>query len=98
MGLFKKQDEIEAQRLCDVLARNIGTNTAQKVAGMAYLQAATAQCGVQALVDLLKHKGIISDTDLEAALASSYRKRRDHAEDNSIIAAPAPTVRPRNGS
>lgn len=91
------QDGIEAEKLAKVLGAMVAQNTPGKVAGLAYLQATMAQCALQAIIDMLRHKGIVSESEISAALAAAYRNRRAHAEHSSIIVPAAPQVRPQNG-
>jgi predicted deacylase len=91
-----KPDAIAADRLTMRLTNAIKTNKTEVVAGYALVQANMAHCSMQAIIDLLRHKGVISEQELSQALASNYNKRADSLVERSIIAPPAPQVRPKD--
>lgn len=91
-----KPDSIAADRLVARLTNAIKTNKTEVVAGYALVQANMAHCSMQAIIDLLRHKNIISENEISAALALSYNKRSDSLVERSIIAPPAPQVRPKD--
>jgi hypothetical protein len=85
----KAGDRLEAALKNQVMGEEVGP-----VAGAAYVQANLAQAGLYGLLRILKHKGVINETDLEGSLAWAYDERTARIKEASSIIAmpPAPTV------
>lgn len=88
----RRQDAIEAQALCDLCGRLVGKNTLLNTAGTAYIQSTVSQAGIDALVAVLIHKGILTEAELVQSLAIQYRRQADRLGAQGQIVIPAPTV------
>lgn len=83
-----------AEQLAAALGRVVSNTRQEKVAGMAYLQAALAQAAVQALIDLLRHKNIFSKEEIDRALSRAYEERfKQLSGSNGAILMPTPMTR-----
>lgn len=93
----KLKAHAESKRLADAAIRQTQGQATQHVAIMAYAQAMQALAGVQALVNLLKHKNVISEDEIEGALAHAYATYSSRIEQgnrgSSIILPPAPSAK-----
>jgi S-adenosylmethionine synthetase len=91
-----KPDQVASDRLVKRMVAAAAANKTEVVAGYAIVQANLVHCSVQALIHLLKHKGILTENDLSQALAREYDKRTDSLQQRSIIVESAPVVRPKD--
>lgn len=92
----KLKANVEGKRLADAAIRQCQGETIQHVAIMAYAQAMQALASAQAIITLLKHKNIISENEIEGALAHSYAtysSRMETRQGSGLIIPPPPTVR-----
>lgn len=92
----KLNDEKEGMRLADAAIRQCQGQSIHHVAIIAYAQAMQALASAQALINLLKHKNLISEADVKGALAHSYAtysSRMETRQGSSIIVPPPPSIR-----
>lgn len=83
-----------AKQLSLAIERVVSNTRVERCAGMGYAQACMAMAAVQAMINLLKSKNIILDTEIERALADEYERRfRQLSGSQSADVAPAPQVR-----
>lgn len=80
-----KQHAIERKALISLCAGLIDKNAHVRTLGIAYVNSEVATSTAQALLDILLHKGIIAQHELEAALAGAYRARREQLDDGGLI-------------
>ena len=88
----------DADELQTELLRNINGSEITTVSASAYIQAVFAQQAAQALLILLVHKNVFSDSELQKALGDAYHAaahRLKNASDAIIV--PPPMPRPNGG-
>lgn len=79
------QDEIERRLLLKECAGLIDHNDHVRTLGIAYVNSELATQTAQALLNLMLHKGIIGQHEIQAALADAYRTRREQLDDGGLI-------------
>jgi hypothetical protein len=91
----KVQEQRAAEELMKELIARLEGRKPDEVAAMAHLASVTNTAAIQALIELLLQKGIISQRDLSGALRYHYNKATDmlrHGRDQSIITPQAAPV------
>lgn len=84
-----------AEQLAAALGRVVSNTRPEKVAAYAYLQAALAQCALQALIDLMMQKNIFSKAEIDRALDRAHNERFKQLSGSSgAIQMPTPKTRP----
>lgn len=92
----KLRADREARRLADACIRACQGQNVQHVAILGYEQAMMALATCQALVNLFKHKNLLSESEIEGALAhafATYSARMEQGSSSVIVRAPAPSTR-----
>jgi hypothetical protein len=90
--MHKDHDPIE--QLAAATGRVVSNTSVAKTAGIAYLQSTITQAGLQALVDILIQKGVVSREGMNAALNDQYLKRYEQLSGtNGSILTAAPTAK-----
>lgn len=90
----KRIDDQAAETLARTawkLAQNVPV---QRLALMAYIQSAMTQCAVQVLVNFLKRKNMIPDSELTRALAEAYDDFANQIRTGEIVTPSAPVTKP----
>ena len=89
------KDSKAARQLMLAIDRVVSNSRIERCAGMGYAQACMAMAATQAIINLLKSKNIISDTEITNALAEEYEMRfKQLSGSQGAAVAPAPVVRP----
>lgn len=92
------QAKIESDALTRECAQRIEGSEIHIIAAAAYVNSVLAQCGLQAVLVLLQHKGIISEAEVNKALADGYHAQLHRMKNSGqIILTPAAMMKP-NGS
>lgn len=73
--MSESPDAKASVRLAETVGRVVSNTKVERVAGMGYMQAVLSQAAVQALINLLKTKNIVSDAELARFLAEQYDER-----------------------
>lgn len=93
----RSPDNIAAEALAASLGRSVANNDPARVAFTSFLQANFAQLATQALVDLLRHKNVFSEAEIQNALKTAYDRRTNELRQQGMIVPAAPAVRPTGG-
>lgn len=70
-----KRDYDPLQQLGMALGRVIAGTRSDKAAALAYLQASIANAALQGLVNLLVHKGVLTQAQVQESLDDAYDER-----------------------
>lgn len=89
--VIRDADELKAAIVGAIERSDVPT-----IAASAYMQATYAQQAAEAILQLLKHKNIISDAEVQKALGDSYHAKAVRLKNSGNIVVP-PMLRP-NGS
>lgn len=96
--MTEPQAKIEADALTRECVQRIEHSEIHVISAAGYVNSVLAQQGVQAILVLLQHKGIISETEVNKALADAYHAQLHRMKGTGeIILAPAAMMKP-NGS
>lgn len=91
-------EQIAADQLSQALLDRLADKRTVEVAASACLQSTLTKAAVQAVIDILIHKNVISVNDLAGALKHNYNKTHDqltHRDESTIIVPEAaPVARP----
>jgi len=90
------QVQRDADELTSELLRAIARSDVPTIAANAMMQATFAQQCAEAILQLLRHKGIITEGDIQTALANAYHARSHKLKNSGNVVVP-PMLRP-NGS
>lgn len=93
----KSQEQIAAEKLSRALLERMGDFAPGQVAAIAHVQSTMTNAAVQAVIELMVHKGVISQGDFAAALQFHYNKKHDelvHRDNQIITPTDAPIARP----
>lgn len=92
-------DAVAARRLAQA-CHDVASHThVDRVALLAYIQANMTQMAVQVLVNYMKEKGLLNDTDMAKRLGEAYDELAERLTGPHVLAPPsAPLVRPNGGS
>jgi hypothetical protein len=81
-------------QLSEATGRVVGNTSVSKVAAIGYLQSTITQAGLQALVDILIQKGVVSREAMNAALNEQYYRRYEQLSgSNGAIVGAAPSAK-----
>ncbi len=93
----KSQEQIAAQQLTEELLRRLAEKSVVSVASLAHVQSTLTNAAVQAVIEILIHKNVISATEFSAVLRHNYEKQHDkltHRDDQIVLPQQAPIARP----
>lgn len=93
----KSQEQIAAKQLTDELLKRLADKRAGEVASLAHVQSTLTNAAVQAVIEILVHKNVISAADFSAALRHHYNRQHDmlvHRDDQIVVPQQAPIARP----
>lgn len=92
---IKAQEQLSARELQEQLLRTIEGKPLENLAAIATLQATFANAALQGLIEIVRHKNILTEREVSIALRRGYDRAlaqlrdRDHGQ---IIMPPAPVV------
>lgn len=92
----KPQVLIDADELKAAVVGSIERSDVPTIAASAYMQATYAQQAAEAILQLLRHKNIVSEGEIQKALGDSYHAKAHRLKNSGNIVVP-PMLRP-NGS
>lgn len=87
-------DLAEMKKFQEACQRVVNGSRVDRAAAMAYIMSMSAQVTTQALIDLLKQKGLASEGDIRRAIANGYKEQHDRLSgEQGVILTPGPAVR-----
>lgn len=91
------REQLAADKLSRALLERMGEFEPGQVAAIAHVQSTLTNAAVQAVIELLVHKGVLSQGDFAAALQFNYNKKHDelvHRDNQIVMPTAAPIARP----
>lgn len=89
--VIRDADELQRAIIAAIERSDVPT-----IAASAYMQATYAQQAAEAILQLLRHKNIVSEAEIQKALGDSYHAKAHRLKNSGNIVVP-PMLRP-NGS